>query len=97
MDLIGPYTFKGKDGTEINFMCVAMIDPAASWFEIVKLPVTDFTSFIPMVKKGPKGTFICNKPKEAHFDKASAQVSILVNKIRFSHYPCCQKISMTRK
>eukprot|EP00804_Cyclotella_cryptica_P026448 CCRYP_008104-RB/>CCRYP_008104-RB protein AED:0.55 eAED:0.76 QI:0/0/0/1/0/0/4/0/181 len=40
VDLIGPYTLKGKDGTEIDFMCVTMIDPATSWFEIVELPST---------------------------------------------------------
>ena len=39
VDLIGPYTFKGKDGTVIDFMCLAMIDPATSWFEIVELSV----------------------------------------------------------
>jgi len=31
VDLIGPYTLKGKDGTEIDFMCLTMIDPASSW------------------------------------------------------------------
>eukprot|EP00804_Cyclotella_cryptica_P029200 CCRYP_005341-RC/>CCRYP_005341-RC protein AED:0.41 eAED:0.42 QI:0/0/0/1/0/0/3/0/475 len=40
VDLIGSYTLKGKDGTEIDFMCVTMIDPATSWFKIVELPVT---------------------------------------------------------
>ncbi len=35
LDLIGLYTLKGKDGTEIDFMCLAMIDPASSWLEIV--------------------------------------------------------------
>jgi hypothetical protein len=40
VDLIRPYTLKGKDGTEIDFMCLTMIDPASSWFEIVELPVT---------------------------------------------------------
>ncbi len=40
MDLIGPYILKGKDGTEIDFMCLTMIDPASSWFEIVELQVT---------------------------------------------------------
>jgi hypothetical protein len=39
-DLIGPYTLKGKDGTEIDFMCLNMIDPASSWFEIVEILVT---------------------------------------------------------
>ncbi len=40
MDLIGPYTLKGKDGTEIDCMCLTMIDPASSRFKIVELPVT---------------------------------------------------------
>ena len=34
VDLIGPYTLKGKDGTQIDFMCLTMIDPATGWFEI---------------------------------------------------------------
>jgi hypothetical protein len=40
VDLIGPYTLKGKDGTVIDFMCDTMINPATSWFEIVELPVS---------------------------------------------------------
>jgi hypothetical protein len=37
VDLIGPYTLKGKDGTIIDFMALTMIDPATSWFEVVEL------------------------------------------------------------
>jgi hypothetical protein len=37
VDLIGPYTLKGKDGTVIDFMALTMIDLASSWFEIVEL------------------------------------------------------------
>ena len=92
VDLIGPYTLKGKDGTVIDFMCVTMIDPATSWFEIVELPVTEINSAIPKGKKGHKGTNTHKPPKEAYFDKSSAQVSSLVNKIWFSRYPRCQKI-----
>jgi hypothetical protein len=33
VDLIGPYTLKGKDGTIIDFLALAMIGPATSWFE----------------------------------------------------------------
>jgi hypothetical protein len=40
VDFIGPYTIKGKDGTSIDFMCLTMIDPATSWFEIVELPTS---------------------------------------------------------
>ena len=70
MDLIGPYTLKGKDRMEIDFMRVRVIDPAPSWFEILKLPVTEFNSAIPMGKKSHKGTNIHNEPKEAYFDKS---------------------------
>ncbi len=38
VDLIGPYTLNGKDGSSIDFMCLTMVDPATSWFEIVDLP-----------------------------------------------------------
>jgi hypothetical protein len=38
VDLIGPYTLKGKDGLSIDFMALTMIDPASSWFEVVELP-----------------------------------------------------------
>jgi hypothetical protein len=39
VDLIGPYTLKGKDGTIIDFMALTMINPATSWFEVVELPL----------------------------------------------------------
>jgi hypothetical protein len=39
VDLIGPYTLKGKDGTIIDFMALTIIDPASSWFEVVELPL----------------------------------------------------------
>jgi hypothetical protein len=28
VDLTGPYTLKAKDKTQIDFMCITMIDPA---------------------------------------------------------------------
>ena len=43
VDLIGPYTIKVKDKTILDFMCLTMIDPATSWFEIVELPNKDIT------------------------------------------------------
>ena len=76
VDLIGPYTLKGKDGTEIDFMCVTMIDPATSWFKIVELPVTEFNSVTPKGKKGLKGTNTHNKPKAAYFDKSSPKLAL---------------------
>jgi hypothetical protein len=55
VDLIGPYTLKGKDGSGIDFMCLTMIIPATSWFEIVELPtVLKRQLFPPRVKKKGK-------------------------------------------
>jgi hypothetical protein len=39
VDLIGPYTLKGKDNLQIDFMALTMIYPASSWFEIAELPI----------------------------------------------------------
>ena len=91
MDLIGPYTPRGKDGTDIDFMCLTMIDPASSCFEIVELPVTT-DAVVPLDKKGPKGTKTYNNTKLPYFDKSSTMISNLVNKTWFSHYPHCQYI-----
>ncbi len=42
---MGPYTLKGRDGSSIVFMCLTMIDPATTWFEIVELQtVTKLTT-----------------------------------------------------
>ena len=54
VNLIRPYTLKGKDGSQIDFMCLTMIDPASSWFEIVELPVME--TITPFVKTNTKGT-----------------------------------------
>jgi hypothetical protein len=37
VDLIGPYTLKGKDGTIIDFMALTMIDPTTRCFKVVEL------------------------------------------------------------
>ena len=76
VDLIGPYTIKGKDGTVMDFMCLTMMDAATGWFEIVELPVVD----VPLNKKGK----MINQQK---FDKTSAQISRLVNSTWFCRYP----------
>jgi hypothetical protein len=34
IDLIGPYTIRGKGQKNLICKCVTMIDPATSWFEI---------------------------------------------------------------
>ena len=39
VDLVGPYSHKGKDGSVIDFMALTVIDPASSWFKIVELPL----------------------------------------------------------
>jgi hypothetical protein len=39
VDLIGPYTFKGKDGTIIDFLALTMIDSTTSWFKVVEPPL----------------------------------------------------------
>ena len=76
VDLIGPYTIKGKDGTILDFMCLTMIDPATAWFEIIELPTKSV-----LVKRN--GDMI----SEIIIDKTSAQISRLFNKAWLSRYP----------
>ena len=92
VDLIGPYTVKGKDGTEIYFMCLTMIDPATSWFEVAELPIVQRKDIATIAKgtksqKGKKKT-----PEQPYFDKSSAKISELVNKTWFCRYPRCRNI-----
>jgi hypothetical protein len=91
VDLIGPYTLKGKDKTEIDFMCLTMIDLANSWLEIVELPVVDKPT-IPTGTRWHKGISTHNTPKVPYFNKSSAMISTLVNKNWFSRYPHCQHV-----
>eukprot|EP00804_Cyclotella_cryptica_P017417 CCRYP_016643-RA/>CCRYP_016643-RA protein AED:0.05 eAED:0.05 QI:1387/-1/1/1/-1/1/1/282/1119 len=93
VDLIGPYTFKGKDKTQIDFMCVTMIDPATSWFEIVELPVSQLQKLdIPMGTKGQRSKDAHVQPQQPYFDKTSATVGTLINRTWFSRYPRSQYI-----
>jgi hypothetical protein len=78
VDLIGPYTLKGKDGTEIDFMCLTMIYPASNWFAVVVLPVTP-DAVIPTDTKGQRSTETHKHTKLPYFDKSSAMISDLVN------------------
>ena len=57
VDLIDPYTLKGKDSSSIDFMCLTMIHHATSWFEIVELPTVAQETTVPPVGKGKKVTF----------------------------------------
>ncbi len=96
VDLFEPYTFKGKDGTQIDLMCVTMIDPTTSWFEIMELPVSQLSEHgIPMGTQGCKGLLTQKQKKELKFDKASATVGSLNNRTSFCCYPRCQYIVMT--
>jgi hypothetical protein len=57
VDLIGPYyTLQGQNSSSIDFMCLTMIDPATSWFEIVELPTVDLVMTVPPAGKGKKVT-----------------------------------------
>ena len=77
-DLIGPITIKAEDGTEMDFMCLTMIDAATGWFEIVELP-----NRMKEIKDKKSG-----KTTESEIiDKTSAMVSHLLNKCWFSRYP----------
>jgi hypothetical protein len=87
VDLVGPYTLEGKDGSSIDFMCLTMIDPATSWFEIVELPAVT-KSTVPKAGKGKKATCTDYTKVAEIFDKKSAQISNLVYKCWFSRYPC---------
>ncbi len=93
VDLIGPYTLKGNDGSSIDFMCLTMINPTTSWLKIVELPTVPQVTTVPPADKGKKVTFSKNaKVAEPYFDKSSAQISYFVYKTCFSRYPCCQYI-----
>jgi hypothetical protein len=73
IDLICPYTLKGKDNSQIDFMALTMIDPASSWFEIAELPI---------VKQLHQQTVNGKELLMADeiFDKTSECIAKLVNK-----------------
>jgi hypothetical protein len=86
VDLIGPYTLKGKDGSAIDFMALTMIDPFSSRFKIVELPLVTWLTTM-MVNGKEKVS------KEPIFDKLSNQIARLVNKIWLCRYAqCCHLI-----
>jgi hypothetical protein len=62
-------------------MCLTMIDPATSWFEIVELPELQIET------SGSKVTNKNTKEADITLDKSSAQISNLVYKTWFSKYP----------
>ena len=81
VDCIGPYTVKADDGTKLDFMCLTMIDPATSWFEIVELPNSDIT----YKKNGEEITKVI-------IDKTSTCIARLFNKHWLSHYPRAKSV-----
>jgi hypothetical protein len=80
VDLIGPYTLKGKDNLQIDFMALTMIDPASSWFKISELPVVE--QLCQQTVNG-KELFIADEI----FDKTSERIAKLVNKTWLCRYP----------
>ncbi len=72
VDLIGPYTHKGKDRSSIDFMCLTMIDPTTSWFKMVELPTVAQETTVPPAGIGKKVTFDKNTKVANYFDKSSA-------------------------
>jgi hypothetical protein len=69
-------------------MCLTMINPATSWFEIVELPTVRVT--VPKGGKGKKATCLDYTKDAEIFDKTSAQISNLVYNCWFSRYPQCR-------
>jgi hypothetical protein len=90
VNLVGPYTLNGKDGSSIDFMALTMIDPAYSWFEVVELPT--ITQLMTR-RVNSKDKLL----KEEIFDKSSDQISQLVNKIWLCRYPRCRYLIYNNK
>ncbi len=77
-------------GLSIHFMCLTMINPATSWFEIVELPTVTELMTVPTTGKDKKVTFAENtKMAETTFVKISAKIRNLVYKTWFSRYLYC--------
>jgi hypothetical protein len=80
VNLVGPYTLKGKDGSAIDFMVLTMINPTSSWFQIMELSL-----LIQLRTKMVNGKEKVRE--ELIFDKSSNQIARLVNKIWLCRYP----------
>jgi hypothetical protein len=86
VDLIGPYTLKGKDNSQVDFMALTMMDPASSWFKIAESPVV---KQLHQQTVNGKELLIADK----NFDKTSERIAKLVNKTWLCRYPrCCHLI-----
>jgi hypothetical protein len=70
-----------------------MIDPATSWFKIVKLPVSQLPELdIPTGTKGKMSKDTHIQATQPYFDKSSATVGNIINRTWFSRYPRSQYI-----
>jgi hypothetical protein len=85
VDLIGPYTLKGKYNSQIDCMALTMIDPASSWFEIAELPVVEQ---LRQQTVNDKELIVADE----FFDKTSERIAKLVNKTWLCRYPWCHHL-----
>jgi hypothetical protein len=83
--LIGPYTLKGKDNLQIDFMALTMIDSASGLFEIAELPVVKQLRWQTV---NGKELLIADEI----FDKTLECVAKLVNKTWLFRYPQCRHL-----
>ncbi len=60
VELIGPYTLKGKDSSSTDFIRLTMVNPTTSSFEIVELPTVTKLMTVPTTGKVKKVTFAEN-------------------------------------
>ncbi len=85
VDLIGPYTLKGKDNSQIDFVALTMINPASSWFEIAELPVVKQLHWQTV---NGKELLIADEI----FDKTSERIAKIVNKTWLCRYLRCHHL-----
>ncbi len=83
VDLIGPYTLKGKDGTIIDFLALTVINPTTSWFESVELSLVHWLKTVTV--NGKESSIV-----EEISNKTSKHIAWLVNKTWLSRYPRCR-------
>jgi hypothetical protein len=84
VDLIGPYTLKGKDDTIIDYMALTMIDPSTSCFKVVELPLVCTLKTVTV--NGKESSIV-----EGIFNKTSEHIIWLANKMWLSRYPQLQR------
>jgi hypothetical protein len=85
VDLIGPYTLKGKDNLQIDFMALTMINPATSWFEVAELPIVE-----QLCRQTVNGKELLIADKI--FDKTLEHIAKIVNKTWLCRYPRCHHL-----